>query len=206
MTIGKKLRLFGIAALTAVIAICGVLLNSYLSDNNLFIYATGTDDKAFLNATWKMSPRELERINNTTLSPADSILLLFTPEILNPDRFKALVQKDVFLWGYRAKVQYTFFDNMLYEYYVPLTTSDPNKPHNEILETLRGQFGDGNKDDEKRADLVYNFKWETEKQTISYWMGKNEGQESYYIGIRAVHKPFYEQIEEVANNEKKRYF
>src|SRR5574341_1397190 len=97
----KRLRLFGIAAVIALALIGGVILNAYLSDNNLLIYATGTSDKAFLKATWKMSPREIERANNATLSNSD-MLILFTPEVTNQGRFKALVQKDVFLWGHLA--------------------------------------------------------------------------------------------------------
>lgn len=47
----KELKLFGIAILVLLIAACGVIVNKYLSDRHLFIYATGTKDKALLNAT-----------------------------------------------------------------------------------------------------------------------------------------------------------
>jgi hypothetical protein len=174
-------------------------------DFNPFGYATGTNDKAFLNATWKMSPREIERENKTSLS-ASKRLLLFTPEETNQDRFKTLTQKDISLWGQPAEIQYTFFDNMLYEYYVSLTAYDPKTPHKEILETLRGQFGEGKEVKKKRVYIICSFEWDTEKQTISYWMGKFKGEKTYYIGIRAVYKPFYKQIEEVVNIEKKACF
>jgi len=122
----KKLRLFGITARVALTAICGVIFNAYLSDHNLFIYGTGTSDKAFLKATWKMSPREIERANNASLSGSE-MLLLFTPEVTNQGRFKALLQKDVFLWGHLAQVEYAFFDNMLYEYYASLTAGERSR-------------------------------------------------------------------------------
>jgi hypothetical protein len=201
----KRLRLFGIAAVIAFALIGGVILNAYLSNNNLLIYSTGTSDKAFLKATWKMSPREIERANNATLSNSD-MLDPFTPEVINQGRFKALVQKDVFLWGHLTQVEYAFFDNMLYEYYISLDAYDLEKPHREILKTLHAQFGEGKEDEIKRADIIHSHDWETERQTISYWMGKSEGKKNYYVGIRARYKPFYKQIEEIAKIEKKGYF
>jgi hypothetical protein len=201
----KRLRMFGIATVIALALYGGVIVNAYLSENNLFVYATGTSDKAFLKATWKMSPREIERANNASLSNSD-MLLVFIPDVTNLGRFKALVQKDVFLWGHLAQVEYAFFDNMLYEYYISLTAYDSEKSHKEILETLRAQFGEDKEVEKKRADIIHSFDWEAEKQTISYWMGKNEGKKSYYVGIRAKYKPFYKQIEEVARIEKKGYF
>jgi hypothetical protein len=201
----KKLSLLRITSLIAISAVCGVFLNIFLSENNFFIYATGTKDKAFLNTTWKMSPREIERANKTSLSSSES-LLLFTPEVTNKSRFKALVQKNAYLWGRLVQVEYSFFDDMLYEYYISLTAYDLEKPHNEILATLTEEFGVGKEIEEKRADLIHSHEWDTEKQLISYWMGKNEGEKFFYIGIRAVNKPFYKNIEEIAKNERKVYF
>ena len=132
--------------------------------------------------------------------------LLFTPEVTDQKRFTAFVQKDVFLWGHLTQVEYTFFDNMLYEYYVSLTAYEREKPNKEILETLRNQFGAGREVERKRADIIYSFGWDTEKQTVSYWMLRNEGGKTYHVGISAVYKPFYRQIEEIARNEKKEYF
>ena len=45
------------------------LVNKYLSANNLLFYSTGTNEKAFLDSTWEMSPREIERANNAILKP-----------------------------------------------------------------------------------------------------------------------------------------
>ncbi|MFC1885363.1 hypothetical protein ACFL2O_11395 [Thermodesulfobacteriota bacterium] len=187
-----------------VVLICGIFLNKYLSNHNYLFYATGTSDKAFLNSTWKMSPQEIERANDTSLKPG--LPPLFTPEIAEIERFKTLSQINLHLFGYPAKVAYTFFDNMLYEYYIILHTSDLEKPHKEILATLTKQFGETKKIDKKRSDIIFSFLWDTEKQSISYWLGKSEGTEKYFTVIRAIYKPYYKQIKEFAKNEKERYF
>jgi hypothetical protein len=127
--------------------------------------------------------------------------------VTNQSRFKEFVQKDVFLWGHTAEIYYKFFDNMLYEYYISLTAYDQERPHKEILETLRKKFGEEKEIDKKLKIAIYDtpaFRWESEKQKISYRMGKYK--DKYYIGIRAEYQPFYKQIEEIAKKEKKDYF
>jgi hypothetical protein len=206
-TIRKKLKISLIILLIILIGVCGVLLNNYLSNNNLFFYAKGTKDKAFLNSTWKMTPKEIERANNTFLSETTNVFsLLFAPEITNKKRFKELVQEDLYLWGEKAKVKYEFFDNMLYEYYVSLTAYNLEKTHKEIFQTLRTKFGTNKEIKDKREDLIYYFEWESDKQKVSYWIGKNKEKDSYYVGIKALYQPFYRQIEELVKKEKQEYF
>jgi hypothetical protein len=204
----NKLKLLGIAIAVSLIAVSIVAVNNYLSNKHFFVYATGTNDKAFLNTTWKMSPQEIERANKTTLSDAPQWHLdpFTTPEVTNKNRFKILTQKDVFLFGHTSEVEFTFFDNMLYEYEISLTAYDLEKPHKEILETLRKQFGEGKEEREKRSDIIYSSGWDTEKQTVSYWMGNNEGEKTFFVHVRAQYKPFFRQIEDVSKNEKKTYF
>ena len=201
----RKMKRVGIGVASILIALCIVALNSYLSNRHLFLYATGTSDKAFLNATWKMSPQEIERANKAVLSLSD-LPILFTPEVIDQNRFKTLIQKDLFLWGHTSQVHYEFFDNMLYEYRVSLTAFDLEKPHKEILEMLRAQFGQEKEAEKRRVDIIYSFEWATEKQEISYWMGHNEDGKSYYVFVKARYKPFYAYIEAIAKNEKKSYF
>lgn len=207
MTMRRKLKIFGIVTLIVLIAVCGGIVNKYLSGRHLFIYATGTSDKAFLNATWKMSPQEIERVNRTSLSDSPTWFLIpLELEVTDQGRHKAFVQKDVSLWGRNAEIDYQFFDNMLYGYDISFTAYNLDEPHKEILETLRGQFGAGKEEERKRADIIYRFEWDTEKQTVSYHMWKDEKEKSYHVNIRALYKPFYRQIEEIAKNEKKAYF
>jgi len=204
-TMKRKLKRAVIGAASLLIALCIVAVNSYLSNKHLFLYATGTKDKAFLNATWKMSPQEIERANKTVLSTSD-LPILITPEVVDQSRFKTMIQKDLLLWGHASQVHYEFFDNMPYEYRATLTAYDLEKPHKEILETLRTQFGKEKEVQKKRTDIVYSFEWATAKQDISYWMGHNEDGKSYYVFVKARYKPFYEHIEAIARSEKKSYF
>lgn len=118
---------------------------------------------------------------------------------------------------------------MLYGYQISLAAYDLEKPHKEILETLRGQFGEGKNGRTKNPDLIYSFNWDTEKQTVSYWMTKKHGPaatddwktkeptdpntwgpdpfvKTYYVYAWSQYEPFFKQIEDVAKNEKKTYF
>ncbi len=203
----NKFKVLGITTLVVLTVISGILVNAYLAKNYLFIYSTGTSDKAVLNTTWKMSQQEIERANKTTLSAPDIDLSgLGAPEVINQNRFRELVQKNVFLWGHISEIKYSFFDNKFYEYYISLTAYEQEHPYKEILETLRSQFGTGKEVEKKRADIIHSFEWDTEKQSISYWIMSNEDKKTYHVGMRAVYKPFYRQIEEIAHSEKKNVF
>src|SRR5258708_18940777 len=121
MRLKKIIRLVGAIVLAASLVVGGVLLNAYLKTDNRFIYATGTRDKAFLKATWKMSPREVQRANQTTLvEESEAISRIFGPDVLDKSRLTEYIQSNISLWGWDAKVHYEFFDNMLYEYYIGL--------------------------------------------------------------------------------------
>ena len=191
----------------ALIVLGGFLLSRYLSANNLLFYATGSSDKAFVNATWKMSPPEIERANNAKLFPYDDPFVgLGDPAVMDRKRFTESRQKDLFLWGYPAELTYAFFDNMLYEYYINLTAYDLDKPFKDILATLRAQFGEGKEPSDKRKDLIHSLEWNTDKQNVYCWMGKNDKDNSYYVGVRATYKPVKQQIDDIAKSEKKKYF
>lgn len=222
----SKLKIFVISFLIILVAVFSWFANKYLSENKFLMYATGTNDKAFLNATWKMSPQEIERANKTFLSKEKNNVFayLFLPNVTNKDRFKLLSPLDVSLWGHEAKVVYTFFDNMLCSYYIIFTTDNKENTNKEILKTLHGQFGVEKKSIEKEKDVdlkkdhfsdknitwmptiltIYKFDWDTEKQSISYWMDEWEIGNTVYI--TANYKPLYKQIEKIAENEKKSYF
>jgi hypothetical protein len=206
--IKRKLITLGLILLFALIAVCCVFLNRYLSNNNYLLYATATKEKAFLNAKWKMSPKEIERANKTFLVKPKYELLTELPEVTDQKRFSHLMQSGVSLWGHNAEIQYMFFDNMLYEYYIGLTAYSPEEPHKEILEGLRKQFGEGKQNiKDPHAFLpIPDFEWHTEKQHISYWITKKDKKDEYYLAISTTYKPFYEQIEEIAKTEKKKYF
>lgn len=193
----KKVFVLTVTAIIIVgIVIVGINLNDNLRENNLLIYSTGTKHKAFLNSTWEMSPREIERANSTKLS-SSKLPLLFGPELIAQNRFKELSHDNVSLWGSRVKIGYTFFDNMLYKYYVSLDVVDLDESQKEILATLRKMFGEGRKGKKVRKDTMYCFEWDTKKQSLSYWSGKLEKEYLYSITIKAVYKPLYDQIKKI---------
>jgi len=127
-------------------------LNLYLKNENLLIYSTGTNEKAFLNSTWKMSPKEIERANKTNLSYSysdnDFLIKKFSgfPMILNMNRYSKYIQKDVLLWGESdIYVSYHFFDNMLFEYHINLENYSFEQIPSDIILTLRSKFGNEKK-------------------------------------------------------------
>jgi hypothetical protein len=203
-----------VTAITIVgIVIAAIFTNIYLRENKLLIYASGTGHKAFFNSTWKMSPREIERANNIKLSKSSRFSKLFSvistgvPEVADNKRFKVLFNKGgIDLWGYSTKVNYIFFDNMLYAYIVNLKVYSLEE-HKKILSTLRDQFGEGTTDKEKSKPIVFSFNWETEEQTISYsFWEKDEESESYRVNIRSVYKPLLSDINKIASDEESSYF
>jgi hypothetical protein len=208
MRFRKILCLVGSLALVASLVVGGVLLNAYLKTENRFIFATGTSDKAFLNTTWKMSPHEVERANHAVLTPNEDLwVAVDAPSVMDPKRYKELLQKDIMLWGHSAQISYSFFDNKLFEYYVSLTIYDTDKSIPEIRATLEQQFGKGKVDIDKSANLVVNLTWNTSKQKIALWSGKNDGENAgYYLGIRSTFKPSTQEIDSVIKAEKKSYF
>jgi hypothetical protein len=203
----KKLKLFVYFLIVLFIIAVIFIGNSYIQDNNYLYYATGLDEKAFLNSTWLMSPKEIERANNTFLSKSD-MLDFFLPDVTDITRFTTRIQDDVYLWGHRAKVEYMFFDDMLYKYYIPLTVYTYSKEtlHEEILKTLRRRFGKEKEVERKTKNMNYKCSWEADNQIITYYMGKYKKKNSYFVNINAEYRPFYKQIKEIAKKDKTNYF
>lgn len=135
-----KLELvFGVAASL-------VMVGLFLQANGMFFFATGTDKKAFMNATWKMSPGEIERANDCGLHPSFSSTDYFQSEASQPHvsdqkRFRVMTQEGIALWGGRAVVKYAFFDDELYEYLISVDTNRGKQMHGEILEAFRKKYG-----------------------------------------------------------------
>jgi hypothetical protein len=138
----ERIIIISVSIVLIIVSTLGVFfLNRYLKNESLFFYATGTNEKAFLNSTWKMSPKEVQRANKGFLNKkVDDIYLGLKPELIDIKRFTAYEQDDISLWGLNVNVEYFFFDNMLYAYRI---TDDSIHYSNipEILKTLRVKFG-----------------------------------------------------------------
>jgi len=205
----KTLKIFGMLVLIGIFCTIVLFLNTYLARTKRFPYSTGTSEKAFLNSTWKMSAQEIERANRTQLGLIDNPLWeeLGAPAVLDKKRYKELSQKDVFLWGYPAKVTYEFFDDKLSGYYIGVTVYDSDKSFQEIYGTVTQQFGEGKLDPKPADNLIRNIDWETTNQKVSLWVTKkDEKDNSYYVGMRSSHKQFAQEIEDIVAAEKKKYF
>jgi hypothetical protein len=208
-TLASRWKWLIATAILVLIALPGALiLNRYLAANNYLFYATGTNDKAFLNATWKMSQHEVERANHTSLVPNEDIWVqVDAPSVLDLKRYKELLQKDVMLWGHSSTITYSFFDNELYEYYISMTIYDADKAEAEVRTTLEQQFGKGETDPNKSVGLLVSLIWDTPKQKLAMWAGKNNGENAgCYLGIKATYKASEKAIEDGIKAEKKAYF
>jgi len=200
----KILKLAGLFAVLTGVGFGAFLLNGYLESSKRFPYATGTSEKAFLNATWKMSPQEIERADNAILLPYTDHFTKFGPQVLDTKRLTEFKRSDLMLWGQPAEVMYSFFDDRLYDYYISLKTYDTVQPLQEAIESLTHQFGQP-KDTTTEWQAKY-FEWHTERQDVSCWLNQKDPDGSSHIGVRASHKPFQHEINEIVAAEKKKYF
>lgn len=209
---GKLLRLLRIVGIAVAVGALGLgvfLGNAFLKGTNRWPYATGGADKAFLNATWKMSPQEIERANKTHLGPPEESWWeeLNAPSVIDKKRYRELVQADISLWGYSAKVTYQFFDDKLKGYSVGLTVYDPDRPFNEILATLNNKFGPGIADLAITDVISRTVDWDAAGQKVELWITKrDEKDKSYYLGMRSSYKPFTREIEDIVAKEKRHTF
>jgi len=183
--------------------------------NNLLFFATGTKEKAFLNTTWRMSPKEVERASGSSLlemtddeRELDHIVRkVYGPHIMNENRFQKLKQKNFSLWGMDAEAEYSFFDNQLYQCLILLKSGRALMDlHKTILTALEVRFGvaqdDKNKD---RPDVIYSYKWGSNHESASYWIIQ-ENENSYSARIAVEYLPLMSEIEQVVKDEQHKYF
>ena len=174
-------------------------LNYYLKENNYLFYATGTNKKAFINATWEMSPNEVRRANNTNLVPAKYRVLKNLLYRIGPDdageieRYELMESEEHSVqWGFETKVQYVFFDDRLFEYTVFLNGYDSNKMNNVITSALTEKYGNGVTEDDK--NYLHSMQWETRSERVDYWMVEIKDKanpETFLAGVRISYKPMF---------------
>lgn len=201
--------------------------------NNGNTKSVATKEKAFLNSTWKMSPKEIERANKTYLKPINKGIYVFH-DIIDKDRFTVLEGKNISLWRRNAKIQYKFFDNKLYAYYIGIENYYLSKLPDEIVDSLRGRFGTekeamlcntpcvliqlNRKEEDILMDITgkdliipeydiidISYKWNTESQSINLYYSNSEEQR-YNVAINVEYLPFINQIKKISKKEKEKYF
>jgi len=197
-----------------------IITNAFLSENNLLIYATGTNEKALKNSTWKMSLKEVKRVNECRLEHKRK------PKKFDyQGRQKEFVQDNAFFWGYNCDIKYFFFDNMLYKYKVKIVLPKISTPEQlekdkfeikklkmDILQALREKFGNEVKKSNEK-NILHNS-WNYKNQIVNCkftdlkeeeW-GDNRTYNCTYFEIEGIYQPIYKQMEEIMQKDKSNSF
>jgi 1,4-alpha-glucan branching enzyme len=196
----KKQNIIFVLAFIILFILIGVhYLNNYFKDNNIFLYATGSNDKAFLNSTWKMSKNEVERANETILEygASDDIEIESVFSCINSkSRVEGNLKKNTFscytdkVYLYRkvSDVRYYFFSNMLYEYNVTIPVYgyyDFTIILNNLKESFGNQCTENFSTNESSSDVqYYTCDWNTPKEKVSLSLTfpkNNFKQDTYYF-------------------------
>ncbi len=222
-----KISLLLIVAISLLISI--IAINGYLKDEKLLFYATGTQYKAFLNSTWEMSEKEIERANDTYLRSEPArfdfsgfdtidgkinppgtyveynpfILDLHLPKVLNMSRYKKRIQNDITIFGYNSRVRYYFFDDKLFEYTLIIHGLDADKFHKQIYSSISEKFGEGRVQENENFQ-IQSVSWENSDLKVDYWL--NDILNSFTGKVRFSYKPTINKIKQIKLNEEKNLF
>lgn len=193
----------------------------------MLFYATGTNDKAFMNSTWEMSVNEVERANNAEFIGVNTLLCLFGVREFDSieHRIMCYQDDDVYLFGNKSEVTYFFFDNRLFEYDLIIPVygySDVSK----LLEQLENRLGKEYSQDigvNPHYEYAQNYEreWNTDKEKVEFnlfFPSKNQLQDEYYsfedteetasprVHLRVIYLPMVKKIEEEIEIEESSYF
>jgi len=204
----KGLRTILVFLISAIAITVLWVVNSFLKEHKFIFYATGIEDKAFLNATWEMSEAEIERANSTELEQAkyDFFALPDTqyPKVLKMSRYKSRIQNDITIWGHEARVECAFFDDKLFEYTLFLDGFDADELHQQILKSISLKYGNGRT--QNSGTYLQNMYWDTDLVHICYWLIEQEptkqfSSKSFLAGVRFGYKPMFRKIEKISEEE-----
>lgn len=207
----KKNVLFLIS--TVIIGAFLLWINNDLKINNRFFYANGTKVKAFLNATWKMSPKEIERANNTYLYDCSDYSHDYffestdnKPNILNPIRYEAYFEKELSLYNHETTIKYLFFDKKLFEYHVLIKNILTDSIPYFIRSNLADKYGNNSNEFsmDKLSNILYvkEITWENEQLIIQYYESiPHFTNKTYEVGIIYSYKPMLLEIEQISSKE-----
>ena len=224
----KKLFLYALFFLVVIILVVGAgYLNYYLKTNNYLFYATGTNEKAFINSTWEMSVDEVVRANNAELIKGGALTCLLG--IIEFDsiehRILCYEDDDASLFGNKAEVIYFFFDNRLFEFNLSIPVygyADVSK----LLKQLEHRFGEGYSQDagvnpSYEHAQNYEREWTTDKEKVKFnlfFPSKNQLQDEDYsfegtevsgsprVFLNVIYLPMVKKIEDENEIEESSYF
>lgn len=193
------------------IIMLGLGLN-YLKKERLLFFATGTHIKAFLNSTWEMSQKEIERKNNDTLRPLskdlddilEEVAVSQTPNLLNENRIKVQIGTDKIVYGYKTHVYYAFFDDKLFRLKITGQCYDFENIDSLFISKFKKIYGPVIKDSlNKSSRFLYSFNGDS--ITGSYWHYNNKENECHF-SIELTYTPILQRISNISKQEENSLF
>lgn len=203
------IKILGLIIIVIVSIIGLYSLKSYLKRENLLIYANGTNHKAFLNATWEMSAKEVERANHCnlveeTIPPLDLIVGELST-LFDKERIVRKESNSVLIWDGRREIFYDFFDDRLFRVRIHGNVWNKERIDNSITSTLEAKYGQikRNQEDEFSGRFI------TDLVDVNYYQfeyNDSENKNVQHFQIEFTYKPLYNEIINITSNEIKNIF
>ena len=205
--IRKLIKMLGIILLIIVCSIGIYSLNSYLKNERLLIYTKGTNKKAFLNATWKMSVKEVERANGYKLTKGISFAVIESDlnKILDLKRFVSKESCDINIWGDDREVKYDFFDDQLFRVRIYDEILNQGNTDSLIVISLEPKYGKIIRNEK----YEYAGKFMTDEVEIDYEQWEYDNKEDKKIKrfkIEITYKPMVNEIKSISEKEQNNIF
>jgi hypothetical protein len=123
---------------------------------------------AFQNASWGMSPQEVEHANRAVLAPAVESQRFFRKADDDPSHYLFYEQRDLKFLGRAANITYTFRNNHLFTYHVFVSDTDADRLDEDVRRYLTRLLGTkfSEPEDETALKLVWQFK----NRIVNYWL------------------------------------
>lgn len=204
----KLLKTFAIFILTAFIIIGLFKLNKYLKDERLLFYKRGTDEKAILNATWRMSVKEVERSLNYKLTDGIFYGRIFTGEpfknLKDINRVSNKDGKNIIIGGENYEVQYDFFDDQLFQITLLKEVLNKEKTDSIITTYLEPKYGRIIRDPQNKFSGT--FKNKNVQIKYEQWEIKNHDKTEDRILIIIIYQPIVDEGYKIVTDEQKSIF
>jgi hypothetical protein len=150
---------------------------------------------AFFNASWGMTPNEVQHVNSRALHPTESRRKFYSvKQGIDPSRYQAMQEEGGrhFL-GRPAEITYIFFDGHLFSYHVFVRDRDALALDQDMRKALIRRFGD---DPHVVEDRLIKMIWNQKDIFVNYWFFMDDLSLSgeYIAGYGVVYRPIEEAI------------
>jgi hypothetical protein len=189
-----------ITRLLATIAGLGLLclVNLYLSQNKLWFYETGTNQRAFLSLTWLMSEKEVERATSSRLSPPEKLRYL---DFKDPawNHLKIVCDSSERLRGLEGPVDYLFFDDKLFGVIFHVRQLGFRILDSLVLEALTAEYGPSTKQIADSNAAFHSWSTSTERIIYAAMDHSDEGRRWATGTIEIVYSPLKAQMDSIGH-------